>query len=220
MNSFASIPFAGSALSGHRHVCAFFRTPEEEYQILFPFIHDGLDRGDRVVSIIPRNRSDYLDRLRGVGVDVDEAQRRHQLEVLSTEETYTPDDRFDRERMLARIKEALTEGRSFGFPLTRLMGHPESALRRSEDANGFLEYESRLNHMLSPYEDPVICTYDLSQVTAVIAFDVIRTHPLTILGGVLQENPYFVSPESLLEEQRMRSELRAMNGNPSASAHE
>jgi hypothetical protein len=65
-----------------------------------------------------------------------------------------------------------------------------------------------LNYALSGHEDPVICMYDLNQVSAGIAFDVVRTHPAALIGGVLQENPFFVPPDVLLEEQRGRSEPR------------
>lgn len=208
MTVFAPIPFAGSSLGEHRHVCALFRTPDEEYQTLFPFIRDRIERGEHVVSIIPRNRVDYLDRLRGAGVDVDMAQRRHQLVVLSTEETYTPDGHFHTERMLARLVEAILDGRSLGFPLTRAIGHPESVLRSWEDTKAFLEYEARLNDVLPRYEDPVICTYDANQVTADIAFDLIRTHPITVVGGVLQENPFFMPADVFLEEQHTAIEPR------------
>ena len=31
-----------------------------------------------------------------------------------------------------------------------------------------------------------------------------RTHPMIIIGGVLQENPFFVPPEEFLRELRAR----------------
>jgi hypothetical protein len=206
MATASPISLAGAELGDHRHICAFFRTPDEEYQTLFPFVREGIEHGDRVVSIIPRDRTDFLDRLRGADVDVDEAQRARQLEVLSTDETYMPDGHFDAERMLGRLIDALLEGRTLGFPLTRLVAHPESALQAWEDATLFLEYEARLNYALLVHDDPVICTYDLNQVRAGMAFDVMRTHPTALIGGVLQENPFFVAPEVFLEEQRMRNE--------------
>jgi hypothetical protein len=43
----APIRFAGSELREHRHVCAFFRTSDEEYRVLLPFIRDGLPDGSR-----------------------------------------------------------------------------------------------------------------------------------------------------------------------------
>ena len=38
--------------------------------------------------------------------------------------------------------------------------------------------------------------------------DVLRTHPMVIIGGILQENPFFVDPEELLGELRQRAPSR------------
>jgi hypothetical protein len=34
--------------------------------------------------------------------------------------------------------------------------------------------------------------------------DILRTHPMVIIGGILQENPFFVPPDAMLEELRQR----------------
>jgi hypothetical protein len=34
--------------------------------------------------------------------------------------------------------------------------------------------------------------------------DILRTHPMVIIGGALQENPLYVPPDDLLEELRAR----------------
>jgi hypothetical protein len=36
------------------------------------------------------------------------------------------------------------------------------------------------------------------------AMDIMRTHPLVIIGGLLRENPFFVPPEQFLDEMRER----------------
>jgi len=35
--------------------------------------------------------------------------------------------------------------------------------------------------------------------------DILRTHPVVVIGGVLQENPFFVSPDEFLGELRARA---------------
>lgn len=37
--------------------------------------------------------------------------------------------------------------------------------------------------------------------------DILRTHPMVIIGGILQENPFFVPPDTMLEELRQRRGL-------------
>jgi hypothetical protein len=34
--------------------------------------------------------------------------------------------------------------------------------------------------------------------------DILRTHPMVIVGGTLQENPFFVAPDEFLRELRAR----------------
>jgi hypothetical protein len=58
--------------------------------------------------------------------------------------------------------------------------------------------------VLAKYHDPVICAYDLSKFSASVAIDVMRTHPMVIIGGVLEENPFFVPPDQFLLELRER----------------
>jgi hypothetical protein len=36
----------------------------------------------------------------------------------------------------------------------------------------------------------------------------LRTHPAVIIGGLLQENPFFVPPDQLLREIRNRQPVR------------
>lgn len=35
--------------------------------------------------------------------------------------------------------------------------------------------------------------------------DILRTHPMVIIGGVLQQNPFFVPPDRFLQELRARA---------------
>ena len=34
--------------------------------------------------------------------------------------------------------------------------------------------------------------------------DILRTHPMVIVGGILQENPFFVPPDQMLQELHAR----------------
>jgi hypothetical protein len=211
----APIKFGGSFLGDSRHVCAFFASPDDEYRTLLPFIRDGVAAGDRLVRVIPRDREDDAERLRAGGVDVDTARENHQLETLVSENTYLRNGRFDQEAMLDLVQQVLKAGRDLGFPLTRFIAHAEHVTQDFDGANSFIEYESKLNYILPDYPDPVVCTYDLGRVNAGVAMDVMRTHPMVIIGGILQENPFFVPPDEFLRELGERRS----RGTDSTSAH-
>ena len=57
--------------------------------------------------------------------------------------------------------------------------------------------------------DPELCTYDLTNFSASLMMDMLRVHPVVIVGGVLQENPFFVPPDQFLLELRERKSARS-----------
>lgn len=151
------IRFAGSVLTAKRHVCAFFHSPDEWYQILLPFIKNGFDRGQRAFHIVdPRLREQHITRLTSAGLDVAAVERSGRFELRNWENAYLRDGLFDQDRMLALIQEVLEGGRSQGFTLTRLVAQMEWALEDRPGVDDLVEYETRLNYLLPRYKDPVI----------------------------------------------------------------
>ncbi len=55
------------------------------------------------------------------------------------------------------------------------------------------------------FNDPVICVYDLSTFNAGALVNILRTHPIAIVGDVVAENPFFDPPEVVLQELSERS---------------
>lgn len=200
-----SVSFAGSTLGRHRHICAFFHDIDEEHRVLRSFIKDGIDRGEKAFHIVdPEQRDVYMSRLRGAGIDVEHLMATGQLEVRHWQQAYLRDDRFDQDAMLALIEEVLQSAAAGGYPLTRLVAHMEWALLDKAGVADLVEYETRLNYVLPKYDDPVICTYDLTKFSSSVAMDIMRTHPVVIMGGLVQENPYFIPPDQFLLELRER----------------
>jgi hypothetical protein len=203
------VRLAGSELRHSCHVCAFFHSKDEEYEVLMPFIKEGLESGDRAVHILdPDHRDHHLERLESEGVDVRDKLHKGQLQVRRWQDAYLQDDHFDQWRMIETIKAALAPSPEFPGRLTRLVANMEWALEDLPGVHDIVEYETRLNHVLPAYHDPVVCTYDLSRFDASIVMDIMRTHPMVIIGGLLQENPFYVPPDEMLRELEERKEHR------------
>jgi hypothetical protein len=193
----------GSTLGRHRHVCAFFNSMDEEHRVLRSFIKDGIDREEKALHIVdPELRDEHLRRLGESGIDVQHAMGLGQLEVRLWQDAYLRDDRFDQDAMLAFIEEQLQSGAAPGSRHVRLVAHMEWSLLDKLGVDDLLEYETRLNYVIPKYDDAVICTYDLSKFGASVVIDALRTHPVVLIGGLLQENPFFVPPDQFLLEIR------------------
>lgn len=99
---------------------------------------------------------------------------------------------------------ALDGAVQLGFPRTRLIAHMEWSLEKREGVTDLIEYEARFNLAHQNSRDPVICTYDLNKYSGDVIMDVLRTHPMIIIGNVLEENPFFTPPDQFLQELRNR----------------
>jgi hypothetical protein len=123
-----------------------------------PFIKDGFEAGDRAFHVVdPKHRPDHLKRLEREGIDVADAEATGRLEVRRWQEAYIKDDHFDQYRMIATIKKALDPAKKQPGKLTRLVANMEWALEDLPGVHDIVEYETRLNHVLPEYHDPVEC---------------------------------------------------------------
>lgn len=202
---------AGRDLEPSRHVCAFFHTKEEEYRVLRSFVREGIEAGEKAFHIVePGRKEEHVRCLHEHGVPAREARERGQLEVRGWEEAYLRDGHFDQNRMIALIQDVLKGSAKEGYPMTRLVANMEWALMDRPGVNDIVEYESRLNEVLPNYQDPVVCTYDLTKFSASVVMDMLRTHPMVIVGGLLQHNPLYVPPDRFLAELRERRQELAV----------
>jgi hypothetical protein len=194
------------------HVCGFFHSQEEEYRVLLPLTKEGFERGDKVFHIVdPEHRPERLRRLEEAGIGPAAARRPGQVEVRAWADAHVRGGRFDQDAMMTLLEETLRGAKADGFGQTRVWANMEWALGEFPGVEDLVEYETRVNYLLPKNGDLVICVYDLTKFGAGVMMDVLRTHPLVIIGGFLHENPFFVPPDEFLRE------LRARDGSPPQS---
>ncbi len=211
------ISLAGSQLDEARHVCAFFNSDDEEYRVLLPFIKDGFECGDKAVHIVnPGQRRDHLQRLAAVGIDPTAAQQSGQFELRTNTETYLRDGHFDPARMLEVFEQLASGNAKGGFPLSRIVCRMDWAVEGESHVENVVEFESRVNDVWSRHDDAVICTYHLTKFGGDTVMDIMQTHPMVIIRGILWQNPFFVPPEEFLREVRERRARRTRS--PSTAA--
>lgn len=153
----------------------------------------------------PGHSDAHLERLRCDGIDTEVYQRTGQLEVRSTVDAYLPDGRFEQDRMV-EVFTALASGNTDEpYSLSRIVCDMDWAADVDVDREELVEFESRINDLWSQHDDIVICIYDLTKFRADFVVDVLRTHPLALVGATLRENPFFIPPSEFLQERQTRN---------------
>jgi len=198
-----SLQIPPNALGENRHICAFFNGMDEHYRVLNSFIKEGFEQGDRAFHLVdPARREDHLNRLADTGIDVEEAMESGQLEVHPWQDGPLHGTRFDQDEWLEGFEHVLQSGPAAGYAQTRFLAQMEWALVDLPGVDDLIEFETRVNYVVPKYDDAVICAYDLSKFGASTVIYALRTHPVVIIGGLVQENPFYVDPDQLLAELR------------------
>lgn len=203
--SSARLSLAGTDLE-HFHVCAFFSNRDEEYAVLNAFYKEAVDQGEQNFHIVnPLHLDDHRSRLAKADIGAHDCEGCGQLQVLPWEQVYLDENgSFDKDRMLATLDHATGAGRDKGFGRVRIMGNMDWVFTDIPGAADILAYEAEVNDVLARNRQPAVCVYDVSKLSGAMMMDILRTHPLTLIGGIVQENPFYTPAAEMLRELRAR----------------
>jgi hypothetical protein len=202
--TYAPVSFAGGVLDPYRHICAFVNSRDEGYRVLGPFVSDGVACGDRLLYFIdPAERAHMVSHLRHLGHDTATLLEQGQCVMRTWSETYLRGGSFNQNNVIDLL------GSYFGTsttPRIRLISDMGWAAEEPDRRHMLLEYEARAGSLQPTYPHISICVYDTAKFDGDVLIDVLRTHPMALIGGMLQINPFYVPAAEFLEELRSRDQ--------------
>lgn len=184
------------------HLCLIHENAAERMAAIIPFVRQGLARGECFFYIADdRTAQRVLDALAAAGVEVDRERQRGALSLLTKRETYLWSGEFDPEAMVGLMRRTTGAALADGFSGLRVTVEMTWALGPEAGCDRLIEYEALLNHFLPGGRILAICQYNRRRFAPRVIRDVLRTHPIAILGDRVCTNFYHESPEMVLGPQ-------------------
>jgi DNA-binding CsgD family transcriptional regulator len=162
------------------HICLFYETRQDLIEANMSFFRAGLASKELCLWILPDeiDRDSALAALRERVTGLDDHLAAGAIELVSEREWYHRSEPFDFAKALNSLHARLEAARSHGF----------EGMRASANAfwmDGklwpiFREYEEELTELLSGREMLVLCTYKLSESSAVDILNIARIHQFSI----------------------------------------
>ena len=180
------------------HICGMFSGEEERDQILIPFLQAGLASGDKCICVIDGTAPGQIVSTLGPGGEAAALTTGKQLEVIGASEMYLRSGRFSADEVIGVWKAAISDAMYAGqFNVVRAV---ETWSRRDviPDMNELLMLESEMNRYLPLYPQIVMCLYDVDQFGSGALVNLVMTHPRMLVGGMVIENPYYLTPDEVL----------------------
>jgi hypothetical protein len=195
----------GTALSraqfnDHFHACAFVNGPAEEQAVIDPFFVEGMGCGQKAVYIVdPKHRQAHEARLGAC------APQPELLEITTWDDAHLKGGTFDPERMMTSLEDMIRDHAQSGRPPMRVVGQMGWVFSSPPGIEQLVAYEASVNEVLNRGKTPTVCVYDVRRLTGSMMMDLLRAHPLTVMNGVLHENPFYTPAEEMLRELRRRT---------------
>jgi DNA-binding CsgD family transcriptional regulator len=146
----------------------------------------------------------------GVEWQQDGGRARHveQLNIDRASEVYLQSGRFSVQYMMSFLAGCLSMAAESEFPLLRAAGEMSWVLPQPEGAEDFFVYESAVNKIVEDKPAVFMCMYDLDRFGVSMLVDVLTTHPKVLLGGMVLDNPHYLTPREYLAAETASAATR------------
>jgi signal transduction histidine kinase len=191
------------------HFCQFYGERDDLVDSLVPYFKAGLDNNEKCLWVTsePFRAEDARIALRNVVPDLEERERRDQIEIIDHQDWYARTGKADPDATLRgwieREERALTDG----FAGLRLTGNTYWVER--SDWNGFVDYEARVSKTFKDRRIIGMCSYCLGRCQPHDILDVVANHQfaLTRRAGHWQMIESAALSTAKDELQRLNAEL-------------
>ncbi len=184
------------------HMACLYETERERDEIIFGFLKQGCEDGDmQLYCPTERTKDDFKDKF----TDSCPACARHledenYFALMSTRDLYYPEGAFSPLDMDSGLNEFYDSSQKDGKRNIRASAEMVWALDDVPGVENLMAYESRLNYFIPGKPWISICMYNVSKFSGEMVMNVLRTHPFTVSGGIISQNPFYMDPDDWLDK--------------------
>lgn len=191
-----NLGFGGYTCNWGMHVCGLYETETERDEIIFGFLHQGAIENDKQLYCpVERTKENFIQEFGNFCPNCkNHVHDPNLFSLFSAKELYYPDGTFSPVSMDKGLNAFYEESQKNGKRNIRATAEMIWALEAIPGVEHLMAYESRLNYFIPGKPWISICMYNVTKFSGQLIMNVLRTHPYTISGGVITQNPYYQDP--------------------------
>jgi hypothetical protein len=203
----ASLGFGDLKIDVPSHVCLFYSN-DDELRDRLGFLAQTLDDAEQVSVLFGKQQR--LEEILGY---IAEDHGRDVAADIKAGRIVLVNGARDPDALLGGIATALDATIARGAKLIRFLGFIGWGDMDWPATEDLMTFEAKVTEAVKSYPAVVVCTYNVEKLPgSVLIFAGIETHPITILGTTLCENPHYVPFAEYIERRnRPTTEQRERN---------
>jgi hypothetical protein len=178
-----------------------YHTNVEQAAIVSRFIHSGLTRHEKILSIIyPWDRGGVVHGFHYDDIDLASAIRRGHVQFPTTTDIYLRTSPFDPVAIIQRLHHETTQALDEGYAGLRVTADMTWALHHNVLPQTLIAYETRVDTFLNEGTCKGLCRYDRLHFPEAILEDIIPIHASIFIGDREYTNPTHHTVTDLLRD--------------------
>ena len=178
------------------HYCLIHRNKREQFDVIIPFIVDGLNNNEKCIYLVgqePKNK--LITALTDYKIDVEHYLETHQLDIITDKDSYLLEGgTYGPDMIISVLKQAEQDVLHEGYAGIRLTGEMSWVHSKLPGTELLLEYKNKLESFFHASRIIAICQYNENGFSPKFLADVIAVHPKVILySKLIADNPFYVT---------------------------
>jgi len=185
------------------HLCQFYRTKEDLFDILVPYFKAGLENNEFCMWVTsePVDEKEAREVMRGAVPGFDQYLKTGQIEMVPYREWYLKGGAFNLKRILNAWLDKLEGALAEGYDGMRVTGN--AAWLEKRDWRKLADYEEEISNLIGNYRMIAMCTYSLDRCGPLERIDVVQNHQLALIR---REGKWELTENS--ERKKVEKQLR------------
>jgi hypothetical protein len=194
------------------HICQLYNKAGEIAGVTSRLLHVGLSASEKCLFAgAPNTVRDMEEALAKFGVPVEAAYTSGQLTLTSDREAFLVGKRFDPYHLLSTHQTFIAQAMREGWKAVRISIDMTWLTRDIATPEQILKYEAASDAVFTFQNAPIIALmhYDYSKLPGGLVVEMLKLHPIAVVGKFIKRNPYYLNSEQyLLKILRINREKR------------
>ncbi len=183
------------------HICQLYNKVDEIKSVTARLLSLGLAASERCLFVAsPASVRDVEDGLERLGTDVAAAKERGQLILQTDREPFLIGKRFDPYHLLSTHNTFIAQAHRDGWSGVRISIDMTWLTRDIATPEQILKYEAASDAVFTFQNAPIIALmhYDYSKLPGGLVVELLKLHPIAVVGKYIKRNPYYLNSEQYL----------------------
>ncbi len=183
------------------HICVLYNKVTEIVGVTARLLEMGLTSQEKCLFAgSPGSVQDLEQALTRAGIDVAAAQESGQLVFVDDRDPLLIGKRFDLYHLLSTHQTFIAQARREGWKACRISIDMTWLTTDVATPEQVLKYEAAADAIFTFQNAPIIALmhYDYSKLPGALVVELLKLHPIAVVGKFIKRNPYYVNSEQYL----------------------